>query len=225
MKRRVLGFTLIELLIVVAILSILTMMAAVNYQEASVRSKVSRVRAELKVVGDALEMYAVDYNHYPYRGQYKCGCLLRYMATDQDLFAQRNKFQNIGYEHESGQTFSRTPYKIEVCMDPMEFGLRTIIGESGDLIYKDMRVNWLVASNGPDEDWFNGYPAAEGVPNTIAFMVPLTMPYRDYDPTNGTTSAGNIFRTNANTSGLGVNGILYEDQWFLAGTDTGWTDE
>lgn len=62
------GFTLIELLIVVAIIAILAAIAIPNFLAAQTRSKVSRVHAELRTVGLALESYNVDYNCYPREG-------------------------------------------------------------------------------------------------------------------------------------------------------------
>lgn len=59
------SFTLIELLIVVAIIAILALIAVPNFLEAQVRSKVSRVKADMRTVGTALELYMVDFNHYP----------------------------------------------------------------------------------------------------------------------------------------------------------------
>ncbi len=60
------GFTLIELLIVVAIIAILAAIAVPNFLEAQTRAKVSRVKADMRSVGTALETYAVDYNKYPW---------------------------------------------------------------------------------------------------------------------------------------------------------------
>lgn len=59
------GFTLIELLIVVAIIAILAAIAIPNFLEAQIRSKVSRVKSDLKSVATAIESYAVDHNYYP----------------------------------------------------------------------------------------------------------------------------------------------------------------
>jgi len=67
MKRNVLhGFTLIELLIVVAIIAILAAIAVPNFLEAQVRSKVSRCRADMRSIANALESYAVDHRKYPF---------------------------------------------------------------------------------------------------------------------------------------------------------------
>ncbi len=68
MNRRNLkaGFTLIELLIVVAIIAILAAIAIPNFLSAEVRTKVSRVRDEQRMVAIALESYDVDNNTYPF---------------------------------------------------------------------------------------------------------------------------------------------------------------
>ena len=59
------AFTLIELLIVVAIIAILAAIAVPNFLEAQVRSKVSRVKADHRTIGTAMEAYRVDWNHLP----------------------------------------------------------------------------------------------------------------------------------------------------------------
>ena len=59
------AFTLIELLIVVAIIAILAAIAVPNFLEAQVRSKVSRVHADMRSTATALEMYRMDFGHYP----------------------------------------------------------------------------------------------------------------------------------------------------------------
>ena len=63
MKRRR-GFTLIELLIVVAIILILIAIALPNFLAAQIRAKVTKVKAEMKLVATALEAYVGDFNWY-----------------------------------------------------------------------------------------------------------------------------------------------------------------
>lgn len=59
------AFTLIELLIVVAIIAILAAIAVPNFLEAQVRSKVSRVKSDQRSFATALESYYIDNNTYP----------------------------------------------------------------------------------------------------------------------------------------------------------------
>lgn len=65
MKPSPRAFTLVELLIVVAIIAILAAIAVPNFLEAQVRSKVSRVRADMRSLATAMEAYHVDANAYP----------------------------------------------------------------------------------------------------------------------------------------------------------------
>ncbi len=59
------AFTLIELLIVVVIIGILAAIAVPNFLEAQTRSKVSRVKADMRALSTGMEAYAVDHNRYP----------------------------------------------------------------------------------------------------------------------------------------------------------------
>ena len=59
------AFTLIELLIVVAIISILAAVAVPNFLEAQARSKVARVKTDMRSFVTAIEAYRVDGDAYP----------------------------------------------------------------------------------------------------------------------------------------------------------------
>lgn len=59
------GFTLIELLIVVAIIAILAAIAVPNFLEAQTRTKVSRVKNDLRAIATGIESYRIDHNSYP----------------------------------------------------------------------------------------------------------------------------------------------------------------
>lgn len=59
------GFTLIELLIVVSIIAILAAISLVNYREAVQRAETTECLENMRVLGIALNAYAVDYNAYP----------------------------------------------------------------------------------------------------------------------------------------------------------------
>jgi len=59
------AFTLIELLIVVAILSILSLIAVPNFQRAAIRANRAACASNLKALGSGLAVYKVDYNRFP----------------------------------------------------------------------------------------------------------------------------------------------------------------
>ncbi|HPO10347.1 MAG TPA: prepilin-type N-terminal cleavage/methylation domain-containing protein, partial [bacterium] len=63
--RKSRAFTLIELLIVVAIIGILAAIAVPNFMNAQTRARVSRVNAELRNLGVAMENYYLDEGNYP----------------------------------------------------------------------------------------------------------------------------------------------------------------
>jgi type II secretion system protein G len=62
-KRR--GFTLVELLVVVIIIAILAAIAIPKFTNASLRSKESSLKGELKMLRDAVELYKNDTGGYP----------------------------------------------------------------------------------------------------------------------------------------------------------------
>jgi len=64
------AFTLIELLIVVAIIAILAAIAVPNFLEAQVRSKVARVKADMRSMDTGLKSYFTDANRFPYDRAY-----------------------------------------------------------------------------------------------------------------------------------------------------------
>lgn len=59
------GFTLIELLVVVAILGVLTAIAAYNFALATERARQVECASRLRTIGYALYAYRIDYDNYP----------------------------------------------------------------------------------------------------------------------------------------------------------------
>lgn len=59
------GFTLIELLVVMAILSILTILAAGGYRTAQMRGRDAQRKADLREIANSLELFMSDHGRYP----------------------------------------------------------------------------------------------------------------------------------------------------------------
>ena len=199
MKKK--GFTLIELLIVVAIIAILAAIAVPNFLEAQVRSKVSRVKADMRSAATALESYAVDNRHYPPMSDAFTGAtynpfdetsgtapkdhfrlpsrLTTPMAYITSLYTDPFKANLAGGIIEP--IFHRDEYyNVEQLMDTGSTSWANVHHYTGE---------WLILSYGPDKAL---------VSSGLMFNLELNPPY---DPTNGTISGGNIFRAQSSSSG------------------------
>lgn len=172
------AFTLIELLVVVAVIAILAAIALPNFLEAQTRAKVSRVRADLRSIATAVEIYAVDWNTYPpdgngppYRGLVAMTTPISYLTS---IFTDPFNFGFVdgrtGMESMEDDNQDRT----------YELGTGTFAGRNVDF---PARL-WALAAYGPDKDddtsTIGAYPYTE-------YAVP-------YEPTNGTISDGDLYR-------------------------------
>jgi len=189
MKRNRFAFTLIELLIVVAIIAILAAIAVPNFLEAQTRSKVSRVKGDMRSIATALEAYAVDSNNYPpafsqspfspYNVPNEISTPIAYVTSATSFF----DIFSIGDERQGGQ-FHRFGYIVTNH-------LRTSLSLNPSQATKDMLIElcgrWRLDSFGPDRMIPPGYSW-------------YTEP--SYDATNGTTSLGAIYRSQKDTEGI-----------------------
>ncbi len=78
---------------------------------------------------------------------------------------------------------------------------------------KDLAGDWVMYSPGPDlvaesPAWL--YSPADGKEETGQPNYNERMLFHEYDPTNGTISYGNMFRTQRNPAGLGTHPHFYE---------------
>jgi prepilin-type N-terminal cleavage/methylation domain-containing protein len=174
------GFTLIELLIVVAIIAILAAIAVPNFLEAQIRSKHSRALGEFSSYATALESYAVDNNHYPSQGTEGGGgedrlnvltTPIAYMTSAMTV----DPFTNISDPEDTNRYYKYRNYVELVDSKPADYSE-----------YVKM-YQWGVISCGPDKI----------VIQSKKFFDNKGLIKKDsyYDPTNGTVSAGDIFRT------------------------------
>ena len=168
------AFTLIELLIVVAIVAILSGIALVNFQEAGIRSKTARVKNDLRVVSAAIHQYALDNHGLPFTTM------------------------SVGYESRLNPLTTPVAYLATVPPDPFfppenpvyYYVNLKVIYPSARMQWDPDRIrSWFVASAGPDRrynDWFGEQGNAQV----------------DYDPTNGSSSYGDIFRFDDNKNSV-----------------------
>jgi general secretion pathway protein G len=203
MKKK--GFTLIELLIVVAIIAILAAIAVPNFLEAQVRSKVSRMKADMRTVTTALESYFVDENHYPkttYNGVFPSpptfesnerwkvwpGALttpIAYIASDAalvDIFRKSHGWQSV--------------LANQIMWLPSKFYFPPYNPDTGAFGRQCNRYGlWKILSAGPDT-WYQNQDGVEGDYGEGAGSTGWGQ--AGYDPTNGTVSNGDIYRSQKN---------------------------
>jgi len=217
MKRAQQGFTLIELLIVIAIIAILALIAIPNFLESQTRAKVSRARADMRTLATGLESYFTDYSVFPPNDYFytnppsdACSVIpyvlttpIAYLSTKEmvDPFSQGSQKQitptgnsDIFYTYmriEKPATFPEAS-ALEVARCPLEaidYYIFTLKYNSGA---REKYGYWRLVSKGPDRVYND--PAR--------FPPPLRGSDVLYDPTNGTSSYGNLLRTQKNTAGI-----------------------
>ena len=209
--KRTAGFTLIELLIVVAIISILAAVAVPNFLEAQTRSKVARVRADHRTMAMAIEAYAVDRNAYPSANSEGSLKWLRWITTP------------VAYMERVDLLDPFTEDKSETGGGPVtrnyryygwnEKGYLNADTDSGTIIevYKidpgELRIKFFTLfSHGPDRirsKASNGqtFVAQDTFTSAKYFSEIL------YDPTNGTTSNGELLRVGGAPLGRAANAM------------------
>lgn len=201
MKNFQRAFTLIELLIVVAIIAILAAIAVPNFLEAQVRAKVSRVKNDLRTLATGLEMYQVDHNRVFYDGEpagrhwgwatvyTRVTTPIAYLTS---LF--RDPFQDQIMQKFEAEAYPNTTFLVDNKNHCYDYGTAYYHGVYGYAAYSQVNLTssarwyfrmgnspWKAGSAGPDCSYdqdAGGYGLGD-----------------PYDPTNGTTSKGDIYRS------------------------------
>lgn len=212
--NRMKAFTLIELLIVVAIIAILAAIAVPNFLEAQTRSKVTRQLSNMRTTQTAMETYAVDYNKYPlwtYNGGRNAAAtwVIGRPAGVTYSLPELWKFYP-GYPAAGMAGGLTTPVAYLSSVDAMEDIFRLPHNFTSKLanqimylstdFYADTGANttyraqfnrygaWVIRSAGPDTYYQNHA-------NQLGDYDQGGWNLASYDPTNGTVSAGDIYRS------------------------------
>ncbi len=198
------GFTLIELLIVVAIIAILAAIAVPNFLEAQTRSKISRVRSDMRTQKLAVEAYSVDNNKYPrvsypnppyndqINGEYVYNTLTKDITTPiaylssitLDTFAHRDATILTDKMFQYGEIKSIRDYRRRGLPEATFPGESWTANYGNEFTCKKMERYmgaYYLWSHGPlGTQFFTGGGDTERY-------------FLQYDPTNGTNSEGRIY--------------------------------
>lgn len=189
------AFTLVELLVVVAIITILALIAVPNLLDAQVRSKVSRTKADMRAMSTALEAYRVDENKYP---------TYHYTGPTGEFFMGGNAGPGIYFDAFTGNPQLTTPVAYLTAMPHDIFFADDGLGPAERPQF--MYVNWRYAGerivlNAPvffdlATQLFEWHLMSGGPKRSRVLAPPGENYYLSlYDVTNGTVSEGKIFRT------------------------------
>jgi prepilin-type N-terminal cleavage/methylation domain-containing protein len=170
LQRR--GFTLVELLIVVALLATLSMLGIINYSHAQVRAKLARVKADTRTLVIALETYSADYGSYP-------PAAIGDETLADPLVALTSPRAYVSALPQD--PFGRAPFDFAPEVTQLGYNykdaLSTSVGVPGETYARVWQEvpgkKYMLHSCGPNVRWD-------------------VTPYREYDPTNGTASNGDL---------------------------------
>jgi prepilin-type N-terminal cleavage/methylation domain-containing protein len=216
------AFTLIELLIVVAIIAILAAIAVPNFLEAQTRAKVARIQSDQRTYATALETYYIDNNSYPLfsrgAGTPTAGTGKNYNEMIGSLMSP--PISPNPYNAISSFALSNTAAHSIGLTSPVSY-INTYVPDAfasmkqATFSYASGPAGYLVWSPGPDgndtNDATTGQTDLGGAGgNNAEFLLAQgsSLPSQTlltkgkngataytYDPTNGTASQGDVYRT------------------------------
>lgn len=184
------GFTLIELLIVVAIIAILAAIAVPNFLEAQIRSKVSRASADMRTIATGLEAYFVDHNHYPppFPPNLWGTNVPNNLSTPVAFVTAAANVEDPFSKRIVNAQYKRYGYISDELLGGDHYNSwNSLLPENQEAVGK-----WRLDSFGPDER-----SGEEGGPSNWPNEP-------TYDPTNGTISRGDLYRSQKDSKGIQV---------------------
>lgn len=167
------AFTLIELLVVVAIISILAAIALPNFLESQTRAKVVRVQSDLRTLAAGLEAYHVDNNQYP--------------PVPAGLPQHFRRFIPLTTPISYLSSIPSDPFKLKNGFGAGAWA-EGMYAYGATPLTKASR--WLLHSDGPDL-----IPNADQAEIVFYGGINSHIQLIPYDPTNGTLSAGDLYRS------------------------------
>jgi type II secretion system protein G len=191
------GFTLIELLIVVAIIGILAAIAVPNFLEAQIRARVARCKSELRNMNVAMEAYYIDNVKYPPPMDEGLGTVQTFPDPSGP---------GVGCAKGDVSILLTTPVANITSLPYDPFRKLVPSGLPGRYLEAtDGDTCWIMSCYGPDKvdegtgDVVESNFIMEGNCNYRLFFsqfgVAVTADTNvEYDPTNGTTSPGDVVR-------------------------------
>ncbi len=205
--KRLKGFTLIELLIVVAIIGILAAIAVPNFLNAQVRAKVARAESEIRSLKNSLESFFIDNNQYMPMNRDRAIMNKQYRGLDKsDASVATIEIAHIaiGNVRTGRRLYLTTPvsYISSIPFDPFNGdGSEASYGYGSDGVSYYILTSWgpdsvdgLGDKDGLDERDFTGAKINDRRRSGLRDGKYVLADFK-YDPSNGTSSAGDVFST------------------------------
>lgn len=193
------AFTLIELLIVVAIISILAAIAVPNFLEAQTRSRVSRIKADMRTLTVGVEAYQIDNRMYPFRRNLQETATRKPHVPETPWRMRQMAALTTPVAYITSlppDIFSinvKPPNNIIDYYDPTQVSwlINYRHAYNPALQVSPAQAGWMLVSVGPDK-WLGAIDNSSNDDPATPFELRGTI-YMPYDPTNGTISSGNIW--------------------------------
>jgi len=179
------GFTMVELLLVVAMISVLAAIAYPNYLESQIKSKVAQAKSGLKNLGVAMEAYYVDNDGYP----------VEYLTNG---YSEATRNARI-----YGQLTSPVAYLTNIPRDPLRATVADGTSYLNNPYFSYYNWSWRVGhqinlvNDYSWDPWYKGLTSVAMIsygPSGRAASGTNGFGFGTYDPTNGITSPGYLYR-------------------------------
>jgi len=203
------AFTLIELLIVIIIIAILVAIAAPNILEAQTRSRVSRVKADMRNMITAWESYYIDQNYWPpsnTEGTLKWAVRITTSVPYMKSVDLKDPFTpDIYVSNSTRDTLRYYGFnEIGIMNTGSTTGIVTSVLSSGTDEIKTI----LFFSHGPDTQRSKA-DNGRTLGASSVYQAPEMFLGIIYDPSNGTVSNGDILRHGGQLQGLTSGAMQY----------------